>query len=83
MTDDLKLPTGKRLLTVCLSMKDDDRCGFGATLVLLLEHEPAGVLSLVLKIEVVGVGVISAAACVGAGDMLAAAGGMSIERCGW
>lgn len=77
MTDDLKLPTGKRLLTVCLSMKDDDRCGF------LLEHEPAGVLALVLKIEVVGVGVISAAACVGAGDMLAAAGGMSIERCGW
>lgn len=67
----LKLPTGRRLFTVCLSMKDGER-----SFCVLLEDE-TGVMGmlpplLVVEDEAVGVGVMSASA----------GAGMSMERCG-
>lgn len=56
LADDLKLPTGKRLLTVCLSINDGERCGLGGIVLLLLEEEPG----LFLVFEPSGVGVRSA-----------------------
>jgi hypothetical protein len=47
--DDLKLPNGSRLFTVCLSMKDGERRG-GLLLGLLELEEGAGVLRMLLLV---------------------------------
>jgi hypothetical protein len=91
LTEDLKLPTGRRLLTVCLSMKDGERRGLllcAAPLLLLLLEEDTGVMGMLLLLlvvvvvveEPVGVGVMSASVGVGrwSGRLDA---GMSMERC--
>lgn len=85
LTEDLKLPTGRRLFTVCLSMKDGER-SFCA----LLEVEETGVMGmlpaaaplLVVEDEPVGVGVMSVGVSVRRGSGRLEAAGMSMERCG-
>ena len=64
--DDLKLPAGSRLFTVCLSMKDGDRRG---GLLLLLEEEMGvlGILLLVCCPLLMEGGVMLMPACVGVG----------------
>ena len=64
--DDLKLPAGSRLFTVCLSMKDGDRRG---GLLLLLEEETGvlGILLLVCCPLLMEGGVMLMPACVGVG----------------
>jgi len=85
LTEDLKLPTGRRLLTVCLSMKDGERRGLP---LLLLPEEDTGVMGMplllvVVEEEPVWVRVMSAAS-VGVGRGLPGRldAGMSMERCG-
>jgi len=85
LTEDLKLPTGRRLLTVCLSMKDGERRGLP---LLLLPEEDTGVMGMplllvVVEEEPVGVRVMSAASVgVGRGSPGRLDAGMSMERCG-
>jgi hypothetical protein len=67
--DDLKLPAGSRLFTVCLSMKDGERRGGLPGLLLLLEEE-TGVLGMLLLVccpLLVEGGVMLMPACVGVG----------------
>jgi hypothetical protein len=66
--DDLKLPAGSRLFTVCLSMKDGERRG--GLLGLLELEEETGVLGMLLLVccpILVEGGVMLMPACVGVG----------------
>jgi len=65
LTDDLKLPRGRRLLTVCLSIKDGERRGGLPFLLLLGVMGMLLLLVLVVVEEPVGVGVMSASVGVG------------------
>ena len=79
--DDLKLPAGSRLFTVCLSMKDGERRGGLLGLLLELEEE-TGVLGMLLPVWcplLLEGGVMLMPPCVGVGRLSA---GMSMQRCG-
>lgn len=83
VTDDLKLPVGRRLFTVCRSMKDGERSGFCAA---AAAPAPAATLEEEVVEEETGVTGIPPLLVlqepVGVGAMSPSAAGMSMERCG-